>query len=829
MIRTVNLRAIVITLVIASLFIGGSVVLHQLQVDRQADAFLAQAHRLLAQENEAAAIGYYRNYLRLNPDDVETMAEFGNLLADAGRLGEAQTVLGQVVQRDGSREAERKRLVEVAIGRGRFQDALFHLNEHLIDPDLVDRIGRAEADATPLEPDPQVAELLHLKGICEGGLGDYDQAEATFAIAMKADPNRLETVETLAELRVDNRRPRQQFDAAIDDLDQSVKTHPDRYEAYVIRGQFFQRHRDEPAVHAHVAKKKRPNGDDDAPGEVETNSPIQQQIDDDAQRAPELPSEEFRTAEADLADTEAVADDDSPIKQLKQQIHNDAQRALELSLEEFIAAKADLADAEAAAVAKKEEFERLTERDHPDPEQLADAGVRLWKARHELSLAEREVFRLQAIKLFAATAALSDGKLDLADRLAQELIEAEASFASPTPYVIRADIASQSERLSEAIGILTEGLERFPKAEELLWSLASIRISKDEFDAAGLLIERLGEISGMQPLVRFLEAEIALQKRNWDSALAALESVRPNLGQWPEIAKRADLFLGHCYGGLGEIKTQIEFYERARRADRWWIDASLHLAAAYHADRQYDRAHDLYETALRLESQRPQVHLQFVRAWINKKTSAEGSLREEGWAEIADYLERMRPQIEGMSTDDELHASERKDLELEHSRLTAFVQLARGDLDAARQTLTRIRDLYPDEVSTWANLISLEQRDRNDAEVDRLLAEAREQFGDREVVDLRIIEAQVAFARQAEDVEATFEKLAELPEDETFAADDRERLQGTLAVLARSIWRCRCATGSRSCSRTIWKCTCCCSTWLFGRRGPRTWSPFWWM
>ena len=79
---------------------------------------LARAQRAVAQEKFVEARNSYRQYLRLNPSDVDAMAELGSLLVDANQLAEAQSVLGQVVQRDPGRYAERKRLVE---GRNRTQ------------------------------------------------------------------------------------------------------------------------------------------------------------------------------------------------------------------------------------------------------------------------------------------------------------------------------------------------------------------------------------------------------------------------------------------------------------------------------------------------------------------------------------------------------------------------------------------------------------------------------------------------------------------------------------------------------------------------------------
>ena len=163
-----------------------------------------------------------------------------------------------------------------------------------------------------------------------------------------------------------------------------------------------------------------------------------------------------------------------------------------------------------------------------------------------MSSAQVQVRRLLAIKMFAANAALGFGQLELADKLAVELIDEliEADVKSSTPYAIRADVAIRKDDPQAAMDSLSAGLERIPDAADLLWILASVRISEEEFEAADALINRLKAIDGSDPLVNFLNARIALEKRQWESAKQTLEDVRPDVQQWPEIARYADLLFG---------------------------------------------------------------------------------------------------------------------------------------------------------------------------------------------------------------------------------------------------------------------------------------------
>ena len=737
MLRTVNLRALLITLTVAVVLIGGSVAIHELQVDRQADAFLAQAQRVYAQGKSSEAIGYYRRYLRLNPDDVESMAMLGNLLADAGRLAEAQRILGQVVQRESGRAEERKLLVEVAIRRGRFQDALYHLDEHLIDGDLVAHVRASDVRADSVEPDPQTAELLDLKGVCQAQLGNYEEAEQTFRDAQKVDPGRLETIENLAALHVDDRRSRQQFDTAVEELKQAVTAHPDRYEAYLIRAQFYQRHRDEPALHREVVK------------------------------------------------LEESTDETDPIALLQQRIHEDAQLALELSLPEFEAATAALGEAERGVEAAEQYATGLWESENSDAAERSGANSELQQARRDLATQEETINRLQLVKLFAANAAVGVLQLDLADSIAQQLID--SGFESPLPYSLRADIAIRKDDSDAAIAHLEAGLEQFPGSEDLLWALASVRIAQGLDEETDALIGALEDIEGMDPLVRFLNARIEMQKQNWEPAQLALEGVRAELRRWPEIAKQADLFLGQCYGQLREVDSQIAAFERAKRADPTWIAPRLGLAAVYYSQELYDRAFEEYRELHQNYDRVPLlVGLQFVRTWMRTNFGLDGVRQQKGWNDIEALLANLGGQIDQLPKESDGETSEqRRELKLAHSVLLAEVQLAKGQPDAARQTLTAARDEYPHEISTWTRLIALEENLKNEAAVDQLLDAAEQQFGD--VLQLRLTRVRIAVLRRSEDVATVLQSLSELPEESEYTQEERDRLAGAIAVSASRV------------------------------------------
>ena len=98
-------------------------------------------------------------------------------------------------------------------------------------------------------------------------------------------------------LQVVSRKTQPQFEKAKTELDQAVSDHPERYEAYLVRAEFYQRHREETALQQLF--------DLEGTSGVTTRlSIIQKQINEDAQQALGLSLPEFGRAETDLIEAE---------------------------------------------------------------------------------------------------------------------------------------------------------------------------------------------------------------------------------------------------------------------------------------------------------------------------------------------------------------------------------------------------------------------------------------------------------------------------------------------------------------------------------------------
>jgi tetratricopeptide (TPR) repeat protein len=173
--RQLSLKALLVLLV--ALLLGtGTHFLHAYQVSRNARALRDQAEREQGQGNTEAALRYLDSYLQLRPRDDEARERFLSLLAGQPRgradrervLLELERVLGSNPGRDDLR----RQAAKAALGLGRPDDALVHLN--LLAEMLPDDAGVRELRGDAL--------ALKMR---------YADAAKAYAEAVKIDPHRV--------------------------------------------------------------------------------------------------------------------------------------------------------------------------------------------------------------------------------------------------------------------------------------------------------------------------------------------------------------------------------------------------------------------------------------------------------------------------------------------------------------------------------------------------------------------------------------------------------------------------------------------------------------
>ncbi len=218
-----NLRAYVVLVIVTAVSAGAVHLLHGFQVMRHADFFRSKAEDAQAAKQAADAIAHYESYLSLKPDDPETTAKFGLLLAEIGQNSRAYKVLTRAIQLAPNREDVHRKLAEVAVRIGRYVDARRMLKDLL-------------------EAHKQDPELLALLARCQLAAGDYLAAAGSLENALTADPKQVPTFLLLIDLR--KRDPEQVFSRDKDwkakDADywanRMVELNPESAQAFIGRG-----------------------------------------------------------------------------------------------------------------------------------------------------------------------------------------------------------------------------------------------------------------------------------------------------------------------------------------------------------------------------------------------------------------------------------------------------------------------------------------------------------------------------------------------------------------------------------------------------------------
>jgi tetratricopeptide (TPR) repeat protein len=200
---------------------GGWYLAHRLQVRRNATSLLNQADAAETQQRPDRAARYLRMYVGYRPDDVDARARYGQLLDRAIRSGRGRAdviaVYEQVLIRDPGRTAVRRRVTELLLESGQWDDAAQHLKL------LFEQVK------------PPDAELHELAGRAAEGRGEFAKAAGCYRAAVAADPGRIDSHIQLARLLRDRLSQPVQADEALTAM---VAANESSALAYARRSQF---------------------------------------------------------------------------------------------------------------------------------------------------------------------------------------------------------------------------------------------------------------------------------------------------------------------------------------------------------------------------------------------------------------------------------------------------------------------------------------------------------------------------------------------------------------------------------------------------------------
>jgi tetratricopeptide (TPR) repeat protein len=361
---------------------------------------------------------------------------------------------------------------------------------------------------------------------------------------------------------------------------------------------------------------------------------------------------------------------------------------------------------------------------------------RLDAARPDLEAARAEAPDDPDVLLAAAdlAAALGDPKAAL------QALE-EGARAHPDDVRFRLGLASLELRpggdRDQAVGQLREAAQALPGRPELAWVVADLLIDADETGEARRLLERL-EADGPTPVTDYLRARLAFADGKAAEAAALLVRRRPDLAAAPELAGRADLLLGLCYGRLGNPDQQLAAFRRAAEQDPASLPARLGRADALLAVGKADAALAEY---LPLVGRAPEARWAAVRLTAYRVLRLPPERRD--WAGVEKLL---------------ADASDGQRKAAEYPLVRGEVLAAQGRADDAREGLREALQGDGRDPSAkaryWLALAALADRGRpaDDAGPPpslAVLADAERALGDR--VEWRLARADRAAARTPEE------------------------------------------------------------------------------
>ncbi len=223
--------------------LGALHVVHGWQVQRHAGSLMELGRKAQEGGDLNAAKDYFSRYVGLVPSDVNALADYGQLLDQAG-AGKRQIfmVYEDVLRADATREDIRRRQIEVAMEIGRHPDALAHV-----------RFLRQSY--------PTDGNLDYQAGRCLEEQAEYTDALKAYEAALEHEPDLLDTYARLAWLcqtRLDRTERAKKL------LDTLVERFAKSPTAWLTRGRFRAEFGslDEAQADIHQALKLDPNGMD---------------------------------------------------------------------------------------------------------------------------------------------------------------------------------------------------------------------------------------------------------------------------------------------------------------------------------------------------------------------------------------------------------------------------------------------------------------------------------------------------------------------------------------------------------------------------------------
>lgn len=356
----------------------------------------------------------------------------------------------------------------------------------------------------------------------------------------------------------------------------------------------------------------------------------------------------------------------------------------------------------------------------------------------------------------------ADASLLLGERLQRhrEILAARTAFLDGLKYnadderLIRALAWLEVNRgnVPGAIRVLEDAVGRSKDGFELLVPLADLLIQSGDGARTLVAIETLERRRGNNVKQRagYLRARLAMQRQNWDDAIAALVIVRGESIDLPALETQANLLLATCYARRGDSAKAIECLQLVTLKEPANLGARTALAIAFLDAGQMAEAIREYEAAANHAAATPAIVGMYVQLKA-LRPAADGTGKEIERVAVA-LANRL-----GTRTAD-------------GGLLLADLASATGKTRAGIELLQKTLAKYSNDVRVWAKLADLVADSHGIAAALRILDEAQGAVGDG--ADLRLARADL-YARDP----AHLWPLANLEsQTDNWSEDDQARL-----------------------------------------------------
>ncbi len=335
---------------------------------------------------------------------------------------------------------------------------------------------------------------------------------------------------------------------------------------------------------------------------------------------------------------------------------------------------------------------------------------------------------------------LSRGDLPAARRYAAEGMTKHPEHIPM--YAIAADVALREGNRDEAVTLIQQGLGATRRDPQLLWYLGNLLVDGNSIDQAAKIVKELRGTKFSDARITYLEARIAVQKRQWQDAVQKFERIRSQLAEWPNLVKQADYWRGRGYQQLGDRKQAETAYRNALSIDRVFGPARAALADLMAASGEFDDAVGEFGQMLRMADPTPAGLAHYARLSILRTLQLPADQRD--WALVRrtlDDLDKVDPDS------------------LDAVRLRAEMLLAQDQATAAEKLVGDALAKKPDELGLWLTQIALVVRAKRWDDADKLLAEAKDRFQDAML--LRLARARYLVGRDGAKAADQIRKLAD--------------------------------------------------------------------